>query len=150
VIRMVKAKRSSLPPAQEPAPAPVVAQEPTLPWTQHPTGNQKAGTVPALPPRLTPAGSFMVAGSMALAQTKNLLEAEIDFKRPTDLGWLSDPENRRAAAIVLKLAVTQMNVALSLISNQLEAGAKWSSREAEAAERERVLGAMVQRLRQKP
>jgi hypothetical protein len=51
---------------------------------------------------------------------------------------------------VLKLAVTQMNVALSLISNQLEAGAKWSSREAEAAERERVLGAMVQRLRQKP
>jgi hypothetical protein len=115
------------------------------PRAQKPPPEQRAGTVtvPALPVLSPEAASI----SMLLEKAKRFLEPEVDIKKLADPRWLADPENQRAAMIMLKLAAHQMDVALRLLSEQLEAGSKWRSREAENAERDRVLSAMASDLR---
>jgi hypothetical protein len=114
--------------------------------TEKTKGDPKTVAVPAA--RLTLAEDFTQGGSMALARVKSCLATEIDFQQLVDPAWLNDGENRKNAALILKLAQTQLDVALQLIRDQLEVGAKWRSREADNAERDRVLSEMARDLRE--
>jgi hypothetical protein len=59
------------------------------------------------------------ATDVSLDRTLSILAAPIDYALLVDPEWLADPENRKIAAVQLKVAAIQTNTALATISQQI-------------------------------
>jgi hypothetical protein len=88
---------------------------------------------PALPAALPQAGSaaepsivgftddYLRVGMQALSEVQDWLGIQVDKARLADVEWLRDADNRRIAAILIKLASIQANIALGVISGTIRA-----------------------------
>ena len=81
-------------------------------------------------------GEFLRTSTQALEQVQGWLEIQIDKDRLADPEWLRDPENRKVAMIVLKLASIQANIALGVISGVIRAGERLPDPEKERRRQE--------------
>jgi hypothetical protein len=88
---------------------------------------------------MTAAGKLSVATHQGLDAVRRLLEPVIDVQRFADDVWLSDPENRKIAAVQLKFLAQQKEVALGVISSQLRRDKMAFGREEEERRRREVL-----------
>jgi hypothetical protein len=68
------------------------------------------------------AEAYFQAGGMAIDVAKAMLAPQIDFEQLVDPQWLADPEHRKIAAVFLKAAALQSNLALGIISGQIRIG----------------------------
>jgi hypothetical protein len=68
------------------------------------------------------AEAYFHAGGMAIDVAKAMLAPQIDFEQLVDPQWLTDPEHRKIAALLLKAAALQSNLALGIISGQIRIG----------------------------
>src|SRR6516165_10455415 len=68
------------------------------------------------------AEAYFHAGGMAIDVAKAMLAPQIDFEQLVDRQWLADPEHRKIAAVLLKAAALQSNLALGIISGQIRIG----------------------------
>lgn len=74
---------------------------------------------------------FLRTGAQALEQIQAYLGIQIDTSRLADPEWLRDPENRKIAMVLIKLASIQTNLALGIISGSLKAAGRLPDMEAE-------------------
>jgi len=101
----------------------------------------------AEPPTLSLADNFLKAGVQALEQVLGYLELQIDKKQLVDPEWLRDPENRKIAAVLMKAAAIQTNVALGIISGQIRLGTQIKEDVEKERRRQLTLSELARKLR---
>jgi hypothetical protein len=77
------------------------------------------GNLPQPDTPTSPAEAYFHAGGRAIEVAATVLASQIDFKQLVDPEWLADPEHRKIAAVLLKAASLQTNLALGIISGQI-------------------------------
>jgi len=85
------------------------------------TNSRNRSLLPVSAPDAT-GEAYFHAGGMAIDVAKAMLAPKIDFEPLVDPQWLADPEHRKIAAVLLKAATLQSNLALGIISGQIRIG----------------------------
>jgi hypothetical protein len=108
---------------------------------------KKKPALPAALPQAEPAAEplivgftddYLRAGMQALSEVQGWLGIQVDKARLADVEWLRDAENRKIAAILIKLASIQANIALGVISGTIRASDRLPDPEKERS-RQRTL-----------